>query len=46
MQELRGIDADIFSRAIDVLVSRLRSKLQQADLIRTVRGMGYQLVPG
>jgi len=46
MQELRGIDADIFSRAIDVLVSRLRSKLQQADLIRTVRGMGYQLVSG
>jgi OmpR family response regulator RpaB len=46
MQELRGIDADIFSRAIDVLVSRLRSKLQQTDLIRTVRGMGYQLVSG
>jgi OmpR family response regulator RpaB len=46
MQELRGIDADIFSRAIDVLVSRLRSKLQQPDLIRTVRAMGYQLVPG
>ncbi|HUV23071.1 MAG TPA: response regulator transcription factor [Gammaproteobacteria bacterium] len=45
MRELRGIDADIFSRAIDVLVSRLRSKLQQPELIRTVRGLGYQLVP-
>jgi OmpR family response regulator RpaB len=45
MRELRGIDADIFSRAIDVLVSRLRSKLQQPALIRTVRGLGYQLVP-
>jgi OmpR family response regulator RpaB len=45
MRELRGIDADIYSRAIDVLVSRLRSKLQQPALIRTVRGLGYQLVP-
>jgi len=45
MHELRGIDADIFSRAIDVLVSRLRSKLQRPELIRTVRGLGYQLVP-
>ena len=44
MQELRGIDADIYSRAIDVLVSRLRSKLQQPELIRTQRGLGYQLV--
>jgi OmpR family response regulator RpaB len=44
MLELRGIDADIFSRAIDVLISRLRQKLQRPELIRTVRGQGYQLV--
>jgi OmpR family response regulator RpaB len=44
MNELRGIDADIYSRAIDVLVSRLRQKLQRPELIRTVRGQGYQLV--
>ena len=44
MQELRGIDADIYSRAVDVLVSRLRGKLQQPGLIRTLRGQGYQLV--
>lgn len=44
MQELRGIGADIYSRAIDVLVSRLRHKLQRAELIRTVRGAGYQFV--
>lgn len=44
MQELRGIDADIYSRAIDVLVSRLRSKLGRPELIRTERGLGYQLV--
>lgn len=44
MQELRGIDADIYSRAIDVLVSRLRRKLRRPELIRTERGLGYQLV--
>ena len=44
MQALRGLDADIYSRAIDVLVSRLRQKLQRPELIRTVRGQGYQLV--
>ncbi len=44
MQALRGIDADIYSRAIDVLVSRLRHKLERPELIRTVRGQGYQLV--
>ncbi len=44
MRSLRGIDAELFSRAIDVLVSRLRQKLQRPDLIRTVRGQGYQFV--
>lgn len=44
MQQLRGVDADIYSRAIDVLVSRLRQKLERPELIRTLRGKGYQLV--
>jgi two-component system OmpR family response regulator len=44
MQALNGIDADIYSRAIDVLVSRLRHKLQLPELIRTVRGTGYQFI--
>ena len=44
MHELHGIDADIYSRAIDVLVSRLRQKLQRPELIRTLRGQGYQLL--
>ena len=44
MQALKGIDADIYSRAIYVLVSRLRHKLQRSELIRTVRGAGYQFV--
>ncbi|MCZ6667683.1 MAG: response regulator transcription factor [Gammaproteobacteria bacterium] len=44
MNELRGVDANLYSRAIDVLVSRLRHKLQRPELIRTVRGAGYQFV--
>ncbi len=39
-----GDDADVFDRAIDVQLSRLRSKLKAqggSGLIRTVRGAGY-----
>jgi DNA-binding response OmpR family regulator len=43
----RGSDSDTFDRAIDVQISRLRQKLaahpQGADLIRTIRGVGYML---
>ena len=41
-----GEEADVFDRSIDVLMSRLRRKLADPggrDLIRTVRGEGYQL---
>jgi two-component system OmpR family response regulator len=37
-------DADVFDRAVDVQVSRLRRKLERPggpDIIRTVRGEGY-----
>jgi two-component system OmpR family response regulator len=39
-------DADVFDRAIDVQISRLRRKLgegERQDIIRTVRGVGYRL---
>lgn len=42
--ELRGIDADLFSRAIDVQISRIRSKLKPTDYIKTVRNKGYRFV--
>ncbi len=42
---LRGTDADIFSRAVDIAVSRLRQKLKPLDPIRTVWGRGYEFVP-
>ncbi len=42
----RGRDGDVFDRAIDVLMSRLRRKLADAgagQLFKTVRNGGYQL---
>jgi two-component system phosphate regulon response regulator OmpR len=40
----RGRDGDVLDRSIDVLVSRLRRKLGDASLFKTVRNGGYQLV--
>jgi OmpR family response regulator RpaB len=44
LNALRGIDADLYTRAVDVLVSRVRQKLQPTDFIKTVRGAGYSFV--
>jgi len=45
---LRGIDAQLFSRSIDILVSRLRQKLgdtaKQPRFIKTVWGSGYTFI--
>ncbi|HJP37649.1 MAG: response regulator transcription factor [Gammaproteobacteria bacterium] len=45
---LRGIDAQIFSRSVDILVSRLRQKLgdtaKRPRFIKTVWGRGYTFV--
>ncbi|WP_156679623.1 response regulator [Sphingomonas profundi] len=37
----KGADSDVFDRAIDVTISRLRKKLGPDDPIRTVRNEGY-----
>ena len=40
----RGNDADVFDRAVDVQISRLRRKLHacsETEIIKTVRGAGY-----
>jgi OmpR family response regulator RpaB len=42
MNHLRGSDADIYSRVIDVSISRLRKKLLPLDPIKTVWGKGYR----
>ena len=39
----KGRNAQPFDRSIDVQLSRLRKKLKNADLIKTVRGGGYLL---
>ncbi len=44
LNKLKGIDADIYTRSIDVLVSRLRQKIKPLELIRTIRGSGYVFV--
>jgi OmpR family response regulator RpaB len=42
LARLRGHAAeDIHSRAVDILVSRLRRKLEPLDLIHTLRNAGY-----
>ena len=42
LEKLRGRSAeDIHSRAVDILVSRLRRKLEPLDCIRTLRNAGY-----
>ena len=50
LNELRGIDAQLFSRSVDILVSRLRQKLgdtsRQPRFIKTVWGTGYAFVGG
>lgn len=46
VQKIRGFEYDGLDRSIDRRVSRLRKKLQLdngEDLIKTVRGVGYQL---
>ena len=44
LNQLKGIDADVYTRSIDILVSRLRQKLKPLELIRTIRGQGYVFV--
>jgi len=48
LNELRGIDAQLFSRSVDILVSRLRQKLKdtsrQPRFIKTVWGTGYAFI--
>lgn len=42
LNTLRGHDADIYTRSVDITISRLRKKLQALEAIKTVRNAGYQ----
>ncbi len=50
MNALRGVDSDVFSRSIDILVSRLRAKLgedtKKPRFIKTAWGTGYVFLKG
>jgi two-component system, OmpR family, response regulator len=42
LERLRGQSAeDLYTRAVDILVSRLRRKLEPLDCIKTLRNVGY-----
>ena len=46
LNRLRGRDADLYTRAVDLLVSRLRKKLEPLACIKTLRNAGYTLALG
>jgi two-component system, OmpR family, response regulator len=43
LNQLRGHDAELVTRAVDIVVSRLRKKLEPLDCIKTLRNVGYTL---
>lgn len=50
LQLLHGTTEDVFDRSIDVVVSRLRHKIEDDPrnprMLKTIRGAGYLLTPG
>lgn len=44
LSALKGTDIELFSRSVDILVSRLRTKLKPAAPIKTVHGAGYAFI--
>jgi OmpR family response regulator RpaB len=43
LNQLRGHEAELYTRAVDIVVSRLRRKLEPLDCIKTLRNVGYSL---
>ncbi|MCA0174997.1 MAG: response regulator transcription factor [Proteobacteria bacterium] len=43
LNRLRGQEAELYTRAVDIVVSRLRKKLEPLDCIKTLRNAGYAL---
>jgi len=41
LNRLRGQEAELYTRAVDILVSRLRRKLEPLDALKTLRNAGY-----
>jgi two-component system, OmpR family, response regulator len=43
LNQLRGHEAELYTRAVDIVISRLRKKLEPLDAIKTLRNAGYAL---
>jgi DNA-binding response OmpR family regulator len=43
MQSIANLDEELTMNALEVYISRLRSKLSESVTIRTIRGLGYRL---
>ena len=43
LNHLRGHEAELYTRAVDIVVSRLRKKLEPLPAIKTLRNAGYAL---
>ncbi|OOZ39222.1 DNA-binding response regulator [Solemya pervernicosa gill symbiont] len=44
LNQLKGVEVELFTRSVDIAISRLRQKLKPAEFIKTVRGSGYCFV--
>ena len=44
LNSLKGTETELFSRSVDILISRLRNKLKPLKPIKTVYGSGYAFV--
>ena len=44
LNHLKGTETELFSRSVDILISRLRTKLKPVAPIKTVYGSGYAFV--
>ena len=48
IKEIKGIEAHLFSRSIDILISRLRQKIESdpksPKIIKTIWGKGYMFL--
>ena len=43
LSALRGHETELVTRAVDIVVSRLRKKLEPLEAIKTLRNAGYSL---
>ena len=43
LNQMRGHEAELYTRAVDIVISRLRKKLEPLDCIKTLRNAGYSL---